>query len=330
MPVSQFFRLAGRLFGLSLAMFFVIGGYSTQAHAVLFGGGGSSRLDCLLILDTPINDPVANPKRIRCTDGDAACDADATVNGVCVFPTAACANSTFNAAECDITGLESALIEHSEDNGDSKFDPELQALQSRIDNTLDLPTAISDDCTGFTNITVRVRGPLPGKTCRRGKKKMKIRSESTIMGGGKRFKDNDTLKMVCDPSPDLCIATNLFSGTFDRIQKQVLNTSCSLGGCHDSEGLAGGLLLEEGTAHGALVDVDPVNFTASSAGYKRVMSGDPANSFLLRKINGDLLGGMGARMPLGSKKVARSLRDLIELWIAGGAPETGWVPGTDD
>ena len=71
---------------------------AVSANAVLFGGGGSSKYDCLLVLDTPVNNPVDNPKRIRCTDGDPACDADATVNGTCVFPSAVCANSSFNIA----------------------------------------------------------------------------------------------------------------------------------------------------------------------------------------------------------------------------------------
>lgn len=311
-------------------------GFSTlgpiaSAPAALFGGGGSAKSDCLLVLDTPVNDPASNPKKIRCTDGDAACDADATVNGVCVFPTALCANSSFDAANCDITGLGGALIDHSLDNGDIRFDPEFQALQSRIDNELEPPNTIIDDCTGFTNITVRVDGPLPGRSCRRGKKKMKIRAESTFSASG-LVRDVDKLKMVCDPSPTLCTATNLFSGTFDRIQKQVFNLSCSLGGCHDSEGLAGGLLLEQGSAFGGLADIAPVNAAASNAGYQRVdaLNSDPATSFLFLKIEGELGTNMGERMPLDGRKLPRSLRELIELWIAGGAPETGWVPGTDN
>jgi hypothetical protein len=306
---------------------------AVSANAVLFGGGGSSKYDCLLVLDTPVNNPVDNPKRIRCTDGDPACDADATVNGTCVFPTAVCANSSFNIAKCTIVGLDEALIDHSLDNGDPKFDTEYQALQSRIDNDLDLPTTDVDSCTGFTNISVDVKGPFPGKPCRKGKKKMKIRSESTVMMG-KRFKDNDKLKMFCDPDPLMCDAQTLFSGTFDRIQNQVFDLSCALGGCHDSQAFAGALLLESGTAHGALVDIDPVNAAAFLAGFKRVATtspttGDPDTSFLMLKIEGDLDSGMGSRMPLDSGKLSKGFRDMIELWILAGAPENGWVPGTD-
>jgi hypothetical protein len=34
-------------------------------------------------------------------------------------------------------------------------------------------------------------------------------------------------------------------------------------------------------------------------------------------------------MPFGGAKLGKYLIDLLELWIEAGAPETGWVPGTD-
>ena len=47
------------------------------------------------------------------------------------------------------------------------------------------------------------------------------------------------------------------------------------------------------------------------------------------KIEGSLGAGMGERMPLDSKKLSRGFREIIQLRILAGAPETGWVPGTD-
>jgi hypothetical protein len=313
---------------------FIVVGACGGASADVFGGGGSAKTDCLLVLDTSINDPVDKPKRIRCTDGDPACDAGGVVDGICVFATSVCANSTFDAGDCSLIGLGSALIEHSVDNGDSKFDTEYQALQARIENELDLPNVTADDCTGFTNITVGVKGPFPRKKCRRGRKIMKIESESIVMSG-RRFTDKDKLKMMCEPAPGMCDAQTFFSGTFDRIQRQVFDVSCALGGCHDSEGLAGNLLLESGTSYGALADVDASNPAALLAGFKRVattgpMSGDPEVSFLIQKLTGNLDVGMGARMPLAGKKVSSGFRNIIELWILAGAPENDWVPGTDN
>ena len=42
----------------------------TAARATIYGGGGSSRTDCLLVFDAPVNDPESRPKRVRCTDGE--------------------------------------------------------------------------------------------------------------------------------------------------------------------------------------------------------------------------------------------------------------------
>lgn len=305
-----------------------------SANADLYGGGGSKKTDCLVVLDTPINDPLTKPKRVRCTDGDPSCDADATVNGTCVFPTAVCANSSFDMANCSLTGLDSAFIEHSLDNGDKDFDTEYQALQARIENEIGFPNSNPDSCTGFTNISVDVRGPFPGKKCRKGKKKMRIFSESVAVQG-KRFKDIDKLKLACDPAPLMCDAQTYFSGTLDRLQRQIFDKSCAVGGCHESQSLAGGLLLEAGTSHGALVDVVPSNAAAQAAGLKRITttgpgSGDPAASYLFLKIEHDLGSGMGEGMPLDGKKLSSGFRDIFELWITAGAPETGWVPGTDE
>ncbi len=78
----------------------------------------------------------------------------------------------------------------------------------------------------------------------------------------------------------------------------------------------------------------PDNPAAASAGWLRVTvvdpnSGDPNTSFLLHKLTGNLDLGFGARMPFGMPKLSGNLIDIIQLWIEAGAPETGWVPGTD-
>ena len=108
---------------------------------VTIGGGGSSRTDCLLVLQAPANDPPDRPKKVTCFDGDPSCDHDGIVNGVCEFQVAACANSTFNPDRCTPTGVASVTIDHAVHNAkDPKFDTEFQALQSRIDSKFELPT----------------------------------------------------------------------------------------------------------------------------------------------------------------------------------------------
>jgi hypothetical protein len=58
-------------------------------------------------------------------------------------------------------------------------------------------------------------------------------------------------------------------------------------------------------------------------------SGDPSTSFIYHKLTGDLQLGMGQRMPLIGASLDPALIDIIRLWIEAGAPQTGWVPGTD-
>ena len=62
-------------------------------------------------------------------------------------------------------------------------------------------------------------------------------------------------------------------------------------------------------------------------------SGDPATSFLYHKIEGDLPDvNYGLRMPRNRPKLKGTLRNIIRLWIEGGAPDDTpaqiWIPGT--
>src|SRR5262249_20194380 len=116
-------------------------------QALVIGGGGSSETDCLLALDAPVNDPPGKPKEGRCAGGDHSCDADGIVNGECLFRIGVCANSTFDATRCTLAGVDSIDVDHAHDNGDPKFDPDFQALQTRIDSQIETPTSVADRCT---------------------------------------------------------------------------------------------------------------------------------------------------------------------------------------
>ena len=307
---------------------------AAPARAVVFGGGGSSKSDCLLVFDGPLNDPLAKPKRIRCTDG-APCDADGLVNGVCVFPIAVCANSTFD-PRCTLNGVNSITVDHARDNGDPKFDVDFQALQSRITSQIETPTTSPDRCTTSVDVRVFIQGPLPGGVCKRAKKQIKIVTLSPLQLV-KVTRDTDKLKLTCDP-PVPCNARRLFGSTFDRIQRQIFNRNCALSGCHDSQTKAGGMLLESSGSYSNIVDVVPHNPVAAARNWKRI---DAANasaetSFMYHKLTGDLDDDLlGARMPFGRPKLDDFLIDILRLWIEAGAPDNGppdnptWVPGTD-
>ena len=83
--------------------------------------------------------------------------------------------------------------------------------------------------------------------------------------------------------------------------------------------------LAPGEAYANLVGVSPTNLTAQNAGKLRVDPGNPGNSFILDKLRGDLDPGEGERMPFGLRPLHALNIQLIEEWIAAGAPETGFV-----
>jgi hypothetical protein len=304
----------------------------STAQALVFGGGGSSRTDCLVVLDAQVNYPPDKPKRFRCADGDA-CDADGTVNGVCAFDLGICANSTYNPTHCTLVGVDSITVDHAVDNGDRRFDPDYQALQNRINGAIvgpdDPPDTDADSCAPPTRFLIPVIGPLAGNVCKRGKKEVKLTAYSVALMGV-RLRDRDKLKMECEPAQAGCDPMAIYAGTFDRIQRQIFNQTCAVSGCHDSQSKTGGLLLEEGAAYANLVDVTPQNAGASGAGWKRVdaANASPATSYLFHKLTGDLDGTQGARMPFGGGALDDHLVEIITLWIEDGAPATGWTPGT--
>jgi hypothetical protein len=302
----------------------------SSATAVVVSGGGSARTDCLAVFETAANVPRRNPRHVRCTDG-APCDADGEINGRCDIPVAVCANSGFH-PRCALRGVEAIAVRHAEDNGDPRFDPDFQALQARIDAAIE-PGEAAEVCATPAIVQVRVRGPLARSRCRSSRKTVELTAVSVPLAG-RIHVDKDRLRLTCDPAPAGCDAHVFFAGTFDRIQRQIFNESCAVSGCHDSQSGAAELLLEPGAAYANLVNAPPSNAAAAAAGWRRVAvpapdAGDPATSFLLHKLTGDLAPGFGARMPLGRGRLDRALVDVVARWIAAGAPADGWVAGTD-
>lgn len=316
---------------IGLAVLAIYASLPIAAGALIIGGGGKASTDCLTVFQ--VADGVAlKGTKINCIDGDPTCDADGVVNGICQIPVAVCANSAA-LNQCTMVGVDSITVQHALDNGDPKFDPEFQALQTRIDNSIEPPSNDADLCSGATNFRVPIKGPFKSgskNTCGTTTKTIQLTTVSTP-NGGKTIKDTDTLKLSCKPATtDRCNPQVLFTDTFDRIQRQVFNQSCALSSCHDSQSQAGELLLEAGASYTNLVNVDPANAAGFGAGWKRVHPGDSATSFLYHKVTGDLPdASFGVRMPNGKPKLNKTLLTVIQLWITAGAPDTGWVPGTD-
>jgi hypothetical protein len=309
---------------------------SSPARAVVVGGGGSSATDCLVVFDAPgANRPAPPkvPKNIDCVDGDVTCDADGLRNGECNFTVQVCLNSTAIVG-CSAAEVATVSVDHADDNGDPKFDPDFQALATRI-NTLGFPNDAFDDCTVSSTIRVPLRVAKSGNTLRKNKKKLGLAADGDV-ASKPGVRDKDRMKLTCRPEGDgIYLPTDLYTGTFDRIRQQVFAQSCALSSCHDSESSAGGLILLPGAAYSQIVGVVPVNPAAAGAGLQRIFPGDPTLSFLYRKITGDLdSGSWGVPMPAAGPAVSQQLIDIIELWILGDgvlgpAPESGWVAGTE-
>lgn len=79
-------------------------------------------------------------------------------------------------------------------------------------------------------------------------------------------------------------------------------------------------LTDPAASYTALVGVDPTNSTARRAGQKRVVAGNPAQSFLLNKLTGQMEFGEGDQMPQNSSPLTAEEIGLIRQWIQEGAP----------
>lgn len=113
----------------------------------------------------------------------------------------------------------------------------------------------------------------------------------------------------------LSSATKLEPATkLSQLQSEVFTPRCSF--CHTggSNTLPGAMNLTDGNAYANLVNVG----SRQSAGSTRVVPGDPAASYLIRKLEGT--NTVGSRMPLGGPFLDAETMARIKSWISSGAP----------
>jgi hypothetical protein len=103
-----------------------------------------------------------------------------------------------------------------------------------------------------------------------------------------------------------------------RDVQPIFTANCALSGCHAGTAPVLGQNLAAGLAYGSIVEVP----SQEAAGYFRVRPFFPDSSYLVHKIEGTqtLLGGSGARMPLGAAPLTTAEIATIRSWIAVGAP----------
>ncbi len=126
-----------------------------------------------------------------------------------------------------------------------------------------------------------------------------------------------------DAGPDAISATCMEAtqhSDLTWIQDKVFQTSCAgFRDCHQGAAVdAAHLSLERGQTHAQLVNIDTEFVTP----FKRVLPGDPANSYLMIIMGsypGPLKEDVGT-MPYNSPLLCKEKRDAVERWILAGAP----------
>ena len=296
--------------------------WSAPASA-LTPGGGSSATDCLAEFGgTPANQPASRPHEIRCADNDPSCDDDPTL-GICRFGVEVCLNvSDPELPSCAPQPLDGYVIENAQPDTNPEHDFDFQALEDTL-SSLVLPLDASDVnvCGGEVQINLRtpVQPSRSGGRWRRGRKTL-----ASTLTGDVGIRDDDRLKLTCVPGKDTTPCDGVTS-TFEQIQRQIFTPTCALPTCHAVAQGEHQMSLADGEAYANLVGVAPANFTAASAGLLRVDPGHPENSFILKKLRGELVDGEGVQMPKDLKRLHHLHVDLIEAWIAAGAPENGFI-----
>ncbi len=116
-----------------------------------------------------------------------------------------------------------------------------------------------------------------------------------------------------------CGATPPPAPKLSAIQAAVFTPSCTFSSCHSSAGNAGGLVLEAGASWANLVNVAAQQTEAAQGGLLRVKPGDPADSFLIKKLQPGLPLGYGDHMPDTGQQLEQGDLDAISTWISMGA-----------
>lgn len=287
-------------------------------------GGGSPLTDCLAeFTGTPANRPATRPRDVRCIDGDPTCDDDPTP-GVCGFHVGVCLNVTDPALPaCVAADLEDYAVENEQPDTSPRHDFDFQGLEDEL-VFLVLPVEATqhDVCSNDVPMSVYmpVRFQTGGAAWRKGKKTIK----ATVSGPGGAV-DADKIKLTC-LAPKGSSPCDTVTSTFDQIQQTIFTpVSCGRSTCHNVAQEPHDMSLAPGEAYANLVGVEPANPVARAAGKLRVDPGTPANSFILDKLRGTLALGEGDRMPFQLRPLPSNAIQLVEEWIAAGAPATGFV-----
>lgn len=244
------------------------------------GGGGPGATDCFVAYAN------APGTAITCTEGDASCDVDGLLDGVCTFGLAACTNVAVGA--CSATPLDSPVTAVAKGSGGSEFVSALGQLST---------TATGCTSSGLVKLPIELSATKL--------KPAKLTLRVTAVAGGK--KDKDKLKLVCNPGRPT-LATNV---------QPIFTAACTNAGCHAGEFPERNLSLENGDSAAGLAQK-----ALASPKTARVKPGSLKKSYLART----LLGVNAVQMPEGcpddpTKDVCLTPAEIYTIlaWIQAGA-----------
>jgi methionine-rich copper-binding protein CopC len=103
---------------------------------------------------------------------------------------------------------------------------------------------------------------------------------------------------------------------FQSIQDNVFTPICTR--CHSGANAPEGLQLDQAHSYALLVGVPSAEVPETL----RVKPGDPADSYLIQKLQGSS-GIVGAQMPFGGPYLPQATINIIQQWITNGAPAAG-------
>jgi cysteine-rich repeat protein len=145
-------------------------------------------------------------------------------------------------------------------------------------------------------------------------------------GRGERCDDGNVLDGDgCDSSCGACSGPTAFAATWDAIQTNVFERTCTT--CHGASA-SGGLDLRPPGTYERIVGVA----APDAPGLSYIHPGDRTTSFLWLKLEKGTTGGheevSGPGMPVGPPLPA-DVVDALGRWIDAGAPATGVVAGSE-
>jgi hypothetical protein len=254
------------------------------------GGGRNPATDCFVEfggIDATVE---------ACTDGDAACDMDGTVNGVCTFPLSVCLNVAGD-PRCTASGLSSSPI----------VGPARSEVAQALGATLAALNHTQSQCTA-PGLAVSLRATLN----RVGPAVVHL----AITGSAGAKHDRNKLSLTCRPSP----ASPSFSNTL----RPIFSSHCALPACHAAAVGSVEPTLEGPAMYSSLVGVPATNVPT----LMRVHPGSIGESYLARKILGKRIVDRTPRMPQGCPTTVPAggcLTDgeiaAILAWIQSGASD---------